>query len=71
MSEDALKKRKDAIVDGEPEAAKEATQELLDNGVSPIDIIKGMGEAMDVVGKKYEEKEYFVPDLVMAAEAMN
>jgi len=71
LSEDALKKLKDAIVDGEPEAAKEATQELLDNGVSPIDIIKGMGEAMDVVGKKYEEKEYFVPDLVMAAEAMN
>lgn len=26
---------------------------------------------MDEVGKKYEDKEYFVPDPVMSAEAMN
>ena len=66
-----MNKLKDAIIDGEPDAAKEAAQELLNTGVSPTDIIKDMGEAMDVVGKKYEEKEYFVPDLVMSAEAMN
>ncbi|MFB0559806.1 MAG: corrinoid protein [Candidatus Lokiarchaeia archaeon] len=71
MAEDVMNKLKEAIIDGEPEDAKEATQKLLDDGVLPVDIIKGLGEAMDVVGKKYEDKEYFVPDLVMSAEAMN
>jgi 5-methyltetrahydrofolate--homocysteine methyltransferase len=61
----------EAVVGGESEAAAKATQELLKSGISPIEIIKSMGKAMDVVGKKYEAKEYFVPDLVMSAEAMN
>jgi 5-methyltetrahydrofolate--homocysteine methyltransferase len=62
---------KDAIISGESDAALRETQELLKSGVSPIDIIKSMGKAMEVVGKKYEKSEYFVPDLVMSAEAMN
>jgi 5-methyltetrahydrofolate--homocysteine methyltransferase len=67
----AQDKLSEAVVGGESEAARKATQELLSGGVSPIDIIKNMGKAMNVVGKKYEDMEYFVPDLVMAAEAMN
>jgi corrinoid protein of di/trimethylamine methyltransferase len=61
----------EALIRGESDTAGKATQELLKSGVSPIDIIKSMGKAMNVVGKKYESMEYFVPDLVMAAEAMN
>lgn len=71
MTEKILSKLKEAIINGEAEEARKATEELLKNGVKPVDIIKDMGEAMDVVGKKYEDKEYFVPDLVMSAEAMN
>ncbi|MFB0563863.1 MAG: B12-binding domain-containing protein [Candidatus Lokiarchaeia archaeon] len=71
MVEAVLNKLKEAIIDGEPDTAKDATQKLLKDGIKPVDIIKDMGKAMDAVGKKYENKEYFVPDLVMAAEAMN
>jgi 5-methyltetrahydrofolate--homocysteine methyltransferase len=71
MAEEAQDELREALIDGESEAAKKATQALLKAGVSPTDIIKGMGKAMDSVGKKYEAKEYFVPDLVMSAEAMN
>jgi len=71
LVETALSKLKDAIINGEPDAAKTETQKLLKDGAKPVDIIKGMGKAMDAVGKKYEAKEYFVPDLVMSAEAMN
>lgn len=71
MSKDAENKLKEAIIQGESDSARKETQDLLKSGVSPVDIIKGMGRAMDVVGKKYESMEYFVPDLVMAAEAMN
>jgi 5-methyltetrahydrofolate--homocysteine methyltransferase len=68
---DTLDKLGEAIIGGESETAGRITQELLKSGVSAIEIIKNMGKAMKVVGKKYEDMEYFVPDLVMAAEAMN
>jgi 5-methyltetrahydrofolate--homocysteine methyltransferase len=71
LSKDTESKLKEAIIQGESDSARKETQDLLKSGVSPVDIIKGMGKAMDVVGKKYESMEYFVPDLVMAAEAMN
>lgn len=71
MAENLMNRLEEAIIDGEPDDAKKATQELLDKKIKPTDIIKRMGKAMDVVGKKYEDKEYFVPDLVMSAEAMN
>jgi 5-methyltetrahydrofolate--homocysteine methyltransferase len=71
LAMDAQKRLAEAVIGGESDAAARATQELLKRGVLPIDVIKGMGKAMDVVGKKYEAKEYFVPDLVMSAEAMN
>jgi 5-methyltetrahydrofolate--homocysteine methyltransferase len=67
----AQDKLSEALIDGDSDAAKTATQELLNAGIAPVNIIKNMGKAMDVVGKKYEAKEYFVPDLVMAGEAMN
>ncbi len=71
MSENTLNVLKEAIINGESDSAKEAVKKLLEKGVKPIDVIRAMGEAMDEVGKKYENKEYFVPDLVMAAEAMS
>jgi 5-methyltetrahydrofolate--homocysteine methyltransferase len=71
LPSDAEQKLVEAVISGESEATAKATQELLRNGVSPIEVIKSMGKAMGVVGKKYEAKEYFVPDLVMSAEAMN
>lgn len=52
MAEAALNKLKDSIINGEPDAAKTATQKLLEDGANPMDIIKGMGKAMDAVGKK-------------------
>ncbi len=70
MAKNLTKKLKDAIIDGVPDDTKDAIQELLNTDVSPNDIVKYMGEAMDVVGKKYENKEYFISDLIMAGEAM-
>jgi corrinoid protein of di/trimethylamine methyltransferase len=68
---DAQEELVEAVIRGESDTARKAAQELLKSGGSPVDIIKNMGKAMNVVGKKYENMEYFVPDLVMAAEAMN
>ena len=60
-----------AIVEGEDDDAKEYVQEAIDEGVAPGEIInKYMIPAMDEVGRLFEEEEYFVPELLMSANAM-
>ncbi len=63
----ALKK---AVIEGEVKDAVSAAREALDNGVQPLELIsEGIGPAMAEVGKLFEEGEYFVPELLMAARA--
>lgn len=55
---------------GQP-AVTELTEQALDNGVSVDDIIeKGLTQGMDIVGQKFEAKEYYIPDMLAAAEAV-
>lgn len=55
----------------DPEEVKRLTEEALKTGVPPHEIIShGLAKGLDVVGKKYEEKEYFIADLVFAASLM-
>ena len=59
------------IVDGEGDDAAELVQEALDAGIPAADIIdKALVVGMQIVSDKYDQKEYFVPDLAASADAM-
>ena len=59
-----------AIVDGDFDVAAEETQALLDAGATPVEILDNhVVPAMGEVGELFEEGEYFVPELLMAAKA--
>ncbi|QOJ78681.1 corrinoid protein [Infirmifilum lucidum] len=59
-----------AIVDGDEELSRGATRKLLEEGLDPRDIITQiLVPAMRKVGELYEKGEYFIPELVMSAEA--
>lgn len=61
----------DAILKGNREQAVQVTQEAIDEGQDPQEIVsKYMIPAMDEVGKRFECNEYFVPELLIAARAM-
>src|SRR5512142_281610 len=61
---------REAILVGDGQAAVAATRKALDAGVRPLDIIgEGISPAMGEVGKLFEEGEYFVPELLIAAKA--
>ena len=61
---------RNAVTEGDTPAALAAAQQALDGGVQPLDLIsQGIGPAMAEVGKLFEEGEYFVPELLMAARA--
>lgn len=61
----------DAFVDIREDDVLAITQELLDDGVEPMAILDACREALDLIGQRFERKEAFVPELVMAGEMMN
>ncbi len=45
-------------------------KELVKDGTDPTEILDATRAAMELVGKRFEKEEYFIPDLVMAGEIM-
>lgn len=45
-------------------------KELINGGTDPMEILDAARTAMEVVGKRFESGEYFIPDLFMAGEMM-
>ena len=62
---------KELVVKLEIDDIAKAVQDALDNGNAPIDVLKSLSDGMTEVGKLYEEKEYYLPELVLAGECMN
>ena len=46
------------------------TKELLDAGVAPMEILDDCRAAMEIVGKRFENQEYFIPELILAGEIL-
>jgi len=69
--ETILKKLAEAVVVGDAKTSEEAAKEALARGIPAYDaIMNGLAEGMKVVGDKYEKKEYFLPDMLLSADAM-
>jgi 5-methyltetrahydrofolate--homocysteine methyltransferase len=61
----------EAILNGEEKLALQLTQEALNKGAEPSELIsKWMIPAMDEVGRLFEAQEFFVPELLLAGRAM-
>ncbi len=61
----------EAVLDGDMRATPEYVQAALDAGVSASAILQeGMIAAMNEVGRLFEEDEFFVPEMLIAARAM-
>ncbi len=59
------------ILEGDMPSTQEATQAALDAGMGAGEILnEAMIPAMDEVGRLFEENEYYVPELLIAARAM-
>jgi 5-methyltetrahydrofolate--homocysteine methyltransferase len=61
----------DAILVGDAEATQEKVQLALDESLDPAQILRqGMISAMTEVGERFERGDYFVPEMLIAARAM-
>ena len=58
-------------LDGEPALVKELTQEGIDLGMDPLDILfDALIPSLQEVGRLFEIGEYFVPEMLVSAKAM-
>jgi len=61
----------DAIVNMKEDEAVSITNELIEGGEDPAKILDACREAVGVVGKRFEEGTYFLPELIMAGEMLS
>jgi len=60
----------EAITEMREEDAVAITNQLLDSGASPVDVLDACREAMGVIGKRFETGESFIPELMLAGEIL-
>lgn len=60
----------DAITDMREEDALKITNQMLDAGVSPLEVLEDCRQAMEVIGKRFEAGDCFIPELILAGEML-
>jgi 5-methyltetrahydrofolate--homocysteine methyltransferase len=66
-----LKQLYQHVIDGEASEVEAGVQTALDAGINPNTILnEALIAAMDEVGRRFEEGDFFVPEMLIAARAM-
>jgi len=62
----------ETVIGGNKEEAERLTQEAVGEGVDPASIVNdGLIAGMGVVGEKFKNNEFYVPEVLIAARAMH
>jgi len=69
--QELLKELHEGVVEFDEERVKEAAQAVLDEGFNAYNaVMNGLAAGMEEVGDLYDQQEYFVPELLMCADAL-
>jgi 5-methyltetrahydrofolate--homocysteine methyltransferase len=60
-----------AITEMHEEEAIGLTRQLLENGTEPVTILEDCREAMTIIGKRFEDGDCFIPELILAGEMLS
>jgi len=71
MSTELYEKLAQSVIDGEPEDAEQIAKQALAEGLDPLTCInEGLTKGIQRVGELFASGEYFLPELIIGAEAM-
>lgn len=71
LREGLLKELSDGVVNFDEDKVAEAAKRVLEEGLDAYDVImNGMAAGMEIVGDLYDKHEYFVPELLLCADAL-
>lgn len=69
--EESLVALADSVVNMDEELTIELAKAYINNGGDPyVAVYEGLAQGMDRVGELYETEEYYIPELLMCADAM-
>jgi corrinoid protein of di/trimethylamine methyltransferase len=69
--EELFERLKNGVIEYQEDTVKQAAQEVLDANLDALDaIMNGLAAGMEVVGELYDRNEYFVPEVLMCADAL-
>jgi len=69
--EELHKRLNDGVVEYDEDAVRSAAQEVVEEGYDPLEaIMDGLAAGMVIVGDLYDRNEYFVPEVLMCADAL-
>jgi len=62
----------EALIKGDRDTVSKLVKEAVDEGVEPQKVLdEGLVAGMDVVGRKFKNNEFYVPEVLIAARAMH
>jgi trimethylamine corrinoid protein len=71
QKQDILDRLRTGVISGDEELVKLVTQEAIDGGIDPIEIVeRGLTPGITEVGAKFERMEAYLTDMMMSADAM-
>ena len=59
-----------AVVEMEENKAVELVREAIECGIDPYAAIEGLSKGMEMVAKKYENGEYFIPEFIVCSDTL-
>lgn len=69
--DELVKRLKQGVIDYDEDEVVKAANEVLASGIDAYDaIMNGLAAGMEVVGDLFEKNEYFVPEVLMSADAL-
>ncbi|MCL4459633.1 MAG: corrinoid protein [Chloroflexi bacterium] len=69
--QDILDRLTKAMVEGDEAEARRASEEAIVAGIDPLEAVKeGGAKGMQIIGERFQNGEAFLPELILAAEAM-
>jgi corrinoid protein of di/trimethylamine methyltransferase len=71
VSDELFQAMRQSIIDGAAEHAADLASQVLAAGLDPVEAVnRGFVPGVDYVGAQFAKREMFLPDLIVAAEAM-
>jgi len=62
---------KEAVVEMQEDKALALTKQYLEEGADPVELFGAYQSALEEIGRRFEQKIYFIPELIMSGEIMN
>jgi 5-methyltetrahydrofolate--homocysteine methyltransferase len=67
-----LEEIKQSVIHGQTDSIEALTGQALESGLSPLEILnQALIPAMDEVGARFQNNDFFLPEVLVAAKAMN